>query len=464
MARRLEVEVVGNTRDFDQAMDRAGKKTSGFGSKLGSLAKGGAIGGAVAGIGLLAVGLKGSVEAALEAEKAEARFKDAMDKVGASAKQRAAAQEAVNKVSRQAALDDEDLSDVYSKLVRTTGDVEKAQKGMALSADIARARNISLEAASKLVEKAYLGNEQAFKKVGIQVEKGTTATEALEIAQKKFAGSAEAYGKTAAGAQDKLGVAFENLQEKVGQKLLPVLAKLATKLTELITWAEANWPRFAKSIQPAIDALDMVWKAVQVMWKILQPILEVAIPLAFKEIGLAIKIQMEIWKVLYTVVSTVITNILKVVDKFLGGFQAIAEGASHIPFIGDKFKGVADKIGLAREKVRELATGIENLKSKDITITVNTIHHEQSISGGARGGRAAGGPVAAGSAYVVGEKGPELFVPGQSGRIIPNGTMSAAGGSVNHVHVYLDGKEVFSSVQKTSTRKTARGDVAAAFV
>jgi hypothetical protein len=37
------------------------------------------------------------------------------------------------------------------------------------------------------------------------------------------------------------------------------------------------------------------------------------------------------------------------------------------------------------------------------------------------GPRALGGPVEAGSAYLVGEQGPELFMPNESGRIIPNG-------------------------------------------
>jgi len=46
-------------------------------------------------------------------------------------------------------------------------------------------------------------------------------------------------------------------------------------------------------------------------------------------------------------------------------------------------------------------------------------------------GRAKGGPVMAGSAYVVGERGPEVFVPGASGTIIPNG----AGGSSITVNV-----------------------------
>ena len=32
-----------------------------------------------------------------------------------------------------------------------------------------------------------------------------------------------------------------------------------------------------------------------------------------------------------------------------------------------------------------------------------------------------GGPVSAGTPYIVGEQGPELFVPNQSGTIVPNG-------------------------------------------
>ena len=49
-------------------------------------------------------------------------------------------------------------------------------------------------------------------------------------------------------------------------------------------------------------------------------------------------------------------------------------------------------------------------------------------------GRAGGGPVGAGNAYVVGEKGPELFVPSSSGSIIPNGGGSggrSGGSSIN---------------------------------
>ena len=44
-------------------------------------------------------------------------------------------------------------------------------------------------------------------------------------------------------------------------------------------------------------------------------------------------------------------------------------------------------------------------------------------------GRYMGGPVSAGNPYIVGERGPELFVPGGSGSIIPNGGGMAGGGA-----------------------------------
>jgi len=49
-------------------------------------------------------------------------------------------------------------------------------------------------------------------------------------------------------------------------------------------------------------------------------------------------------------------------------------------------------------------------------------------------GRATGGPVAPGRAYMVGERGPELFVPTASGRIETGG---AAGGSAREVRIAI---------------------------
>ena len=55
-------------------------------------------------------------------------------------------------------------------------------------------------------------------------------------------------------------------------------------------------------------------------------------------------------------------------------------------------------------------------------------------------GMASGGPVSQGQAYVVGERGPELFVPGRNGTIIPNTStpgLASGGGGGTVVNVNL---------------------------
>jgi hypothetical protein len=54
-----------------------------------------------------------------------------------------------------------------------------------------------------------------------------------------------------------------------------------------------------------------------------------------------------------------------------------------------------------------------------------------SGAGVGAGMRAVGGPVSAGSPYIVGERGPELFIPSSSGQVQPNGRMGGGGVTVN---------------------------------
>ena len=68
------------------------------------------------------------------------------------------------------------------------------------------------------------------------------------------------------------------------------------------------------------------------------------------------------------------------------------------------------------------------------------------------GARALGGPVTGGRTYLVGEEGPELFTASQSGRIIPNnrlaaaGSPSAAGGFTVRILDWGSGLAYFQSV------------------
>ena len=52
--------------------------------------------------------------------------------------------------------------------------------------------------------------------------------------------------------------------------------------------------------------------------------------------------------------------------------------------------------------------------------------------------RAAGGPVSGNTPYLIGEKGPELFMPSGSGTIIPNNQMGNMGGTTNVTNNYIN--------------------------
>jgi hypothetical protein len=58
-------------------------------------------------------------------------------------------------------------------------------------------------------------------------------------------------------------------------------------------------------------------------------------------------------------------------------------------------------------------------------------------------GKATGGPVSAGSPYIVGERGPELFMPSGSGTIIPNNQMGM-GSTSNVTNNYINAIDVKS--------------------
>lgn len=80
---------------------------------------------------------------------------------------------------------------------------------------------------------------------------------------------------------------------------------------------------------------------------------------------------------------------------------------------------------------------------------------------GAPSFRAAGGPVAGRTPYIVGERGPELFVPNSSGTIVPNSQLGGMGGDVSVV-VNVDASG--SNVQGNESQAKALGGAISAAV
>lgn len=92
--------------------------------------------------------------------------------------------------------------------------------------------------------------------------------------------------------------------------------------------------------------------------------------------------------------------------------------------------------GASRAKILRIMDNLADSMNRNATITVTTVNRivTENIPATTFGGfRAKGGPVASQTAYVVGENGPEVFVPSASGQIVPNigigSTMSTKGGT-----------------------------------
>ena len=125
-------------------------------------------------------------------------------------------------------------------------------------------------------------------------------------------------------------------------------------------------------------------------------------------------------------------------DSLKTNFERIGESIAS---------GVSDNLTAAIQGTKTLGDAaksiLNDLSSSLIRLGVNTLLSKIPGFGGLPilGGKARGGPVKAGGSFVVGEKGPELFVPKRSGTIIPNDKLG--GGSTNiSVNVDASGSSV----------------------
>lgn len=86
---------------------------------------------------------------------------------------------------------------------------------------------------------------------------------------------------------------------------------------------------------------------------------------------------------------------------------------------------------LKRMAAKALAAGIVGALAGAGTSTGAWGGFVSGVAGAFGGGRAHGGDVSAGRAYLVGERGPEIIAPGQSGTVIPNHRLGGSSVTVN---------------------------------
>jgi hypothetical protein len=246
-----------------------------------------------------------------------------------------------------------------------------------------------------------------------------------------FAGAADTAANTFEGKMTRLGLAFEDVRDTVGGFVLDAITPMVENIVSKVMPALSEFAESIGGSEGLKGAFDVYVGAAK---KFFIPIFE-GIKSAFDNIKTAVMANKDEFIVLF---------------NFLKNYVA--------PFFGGAFKLAIQGIGTA------------------ITVVVNTVAalirgFEAIIGFGARiggaiggavgalgfgGGRAMGGPVSAGTAYMVGERGPELFVPKGSGTIVPNGR--SGGATINlTVNGAIDSESTARQIVSILNDSQARG-------
>jgi len=233
-SRTLKLSILGDVDNLNKSLKTATKDVETFGDKMGKVGKmvGAAFVAAAAAAGAYAIkiGIEG-VKAAIEDEKAQTQLALALENAtGATQAQIKATEQSILQMSLATGVADDELRPALGRLVRSTGDITKAQDLLSTALDISTATGKPLETVANALGKAYDGNTAALGKLGIGLSAAELKTMDFTQVQGKlselFGGAAARNADTYAGRIARMQVAFNEAKETIGFALLPILEKL----------------------------------------------------------------------------------------------------------------------------------------------------------------------------------------------------------------------------------------------
>jgi hypothetical protein len=261
----------------DSATDKLSKNVKNLGKALGVTLSVGAV---------LAFG-KAAVKAAAEDEKAQKQLALALKNVGLG-RDVAASEEFINKLSREFGVVDDQLRPAYQQLAVATQDTAQSQKLLQLALDISASTGKDLASVTSALSKAYLGNNTALSKLGINISKAELKTgkfdDIVNKLAKTFKGAAAASVDTFSGKMARLSVSIDNAKEILGKGLIDSfmiltdsanITELQTKIEDFATSASENLKKLAgvlKENSTLIKSILAVMTATFVSTKIIQGI------------------------------------------------------------------------------------------------------------------------------------------------------------------------------------------------
>ncbi len=231
----IDIVIQGDYKDRDikraqRDLDLLGKqsgitgsafsKMSAIGVGMGAAVGAAAIAAAAAGAQMaLEFGVNG-VKAFLDDEAAATKLAKTMENLGL-AQATSAVEANIDALQRQTGVADDLLRPAFDRLVRSVGNVDEANKLLALSLDVAGGTGRSLDSVVQALGRAFDGQTTGLSRLGAGLSKATLATGDMDVITKQladtFGGQAAVKAATFQGQIDRVSVAFGELQESFGR-------------------------------------------------------------------------------------------------------------------------------------------------------------------------------------------------------------------------------------------------------
>lgn len=137
----------------------------------------------------------------------------------------------ISEMQRTTAVADDQLRPALQQLATTTLNVQKAQSLLGLALDISAGTGKDLSAIVNGLSRAYLKDASALARLNLGLTAAQLSTMSFEEAQAalqdRFSGQAALAADSYQGKISKLGIAFDEAQEVVGQKFIKALENVA---------------------------------------------------------------------------------------------------------------------------------------------------------------------------------------------------------------------------------------------
>lgn len=248
----LGVNLIGRDISASDALKKLGKNAGATEQRLHKFGKSAAksiqMVTAAAGAAAIALGVD-AVKSAIEDEKAAATLaKTLQQTTGATAKQTAAVEDYISKTQISTGVLDDELRPSLARLVRSTGDVTKAQKLQKLALDISAASGKDLNTVTMALAKANDGQLTGLKKLGITL--GSQAKNAAVVTKAQ-----ESYNKAVERAKT-VGDVWGTSSKQYQSSLMAVKAKqeeLNTVQAKGVDWVGELSAQYKGSLDKQLD-------------------------------------------------------------------------------------------------------------------------------------------------------------------------------------------------------------------